>query len=252
MLVSTLNFEMVEPDRTLSDFVESYWMLCNPSDQQQQVVVLPDGRIDIFFSVSPTNAYHVMIRGLDVEPSATAIVPKSKIFAVSLTLLAVEYILHTSVASLLNTGSVLPVDFWGLSPDDLTDFDRFCQKVSKHITSLVNQEVDERKRKLVALLYASHGSIPVSELAETVGWSSRQINRYFNYWFGLPLKTYCNILRFRASFGHIKEGKLFPEQNFTDQAHFIHEVKKYAGVAPKELSKNLKDRFIQFSLMPKK
>lgn len=241
---------MVKPDRPLSDFVESYWMLCNSSEQEQEVVVLPDGRIDIFFSLSSAHSYDVIIRGLDAEPSASAIVPKSKIFAVSLTLLAVEYVLHTSVASLLNTGERLPADFWGISADDLTDFDHFCQKVSERITSLINRAVDERKRKLVALLYASQGSIPVGELAETVGWSSRQINRYFTQWFGLPLKGYCNILRFRASFGHIKEGKLFPELNFTDQAHFIHEVKKYAGVAPKELSKNLKDRFIQFSLMP--
>jgi AraC-like DNA-binding protein len=250
MSANTLEFRVVKPDRELSDFVESYWMLVNPSEQEQEVVVLPDGRIDIFFSLSATHSYDVMIRGLDVIPSTSAIVANSKIFAVSLTLLAAEYVLNTSVASLLNTGERLPSDFWGICADDLNDFNRFCQKVSERIMGLLNGTVDERKRKLVALLYASQGSIPVGELSETVGWSSRQINRYFTQWFGLPLKAYCNILRFRASFGHIKEGKLFPEQNFTDQAHFIHEVKKYAGVLPKELSKNPKDRFIQFSLLP--
>lgn len=250
MLADTLEFRVIKPDRELSDFVESYWMLSNSSEQEQEVVVLPDGRIDIFFSLASTHSYDVIIRGLDTEPSASTITPRSRIFAVSLTLLAAEYVLHTSVASLLNTGERSPTDFWGISADDLYDFDRFRQKVSAHITSLIKEKVDERKRKLVAMLCASQGSIPVSELAETVGWSSRQINRYFTQWFGLPLKAYCNILRFRASFGHLKEGKLFPEHNFTDQAHFIHEVKKYAGVAPKELSKNAKDRFIQFSLMP--
>jgi AraC-like DNA-binding protein len=89
-------------------------------------------------------------------------------------------------------------------------------------------------------------------MSEQVHWSSRQINRYFNQLFGLSLKAYCNILRFRASFQHIKEGKLFPEQNFTDQAHFIKEIKKFSGVLPKELSKNKDDRFIQFSTLTKK
>ena len=78
-------------------------------------------------------------------------------------------------------------------------------------------------------------------------WSSRQINRYFNQQFGISLKVYCNILRFGASFKHISEGKLFPEQNLTDQNHFIKEIKKYAGVKPKVLSKNKDNQFVNIT-----
>ena len=89
-------------------------------------------------------------------------------------------------------------------------------------------------------------------LAQAAAWSSRQINRYFRQMFGLTLKAYCNILRFRASFQHLREGQLFPEQNFFDQAHFIREIKRYAGVVPKELARNQDDRFIQLAALPKK
>ena len=91
----------------------------------------------------------------------------------------------------------------------------------------------------------------VKELSEKVYWSSRQINRYFNQQFGISLKAYCNILRFGSSFKHISEGKLFPEQNFTDQNHFIKEIKRYAGVTPKELSKNKDGRFINIAAIKK-
>ena len=91
----------------------------------------------------------------------------------------------------------------------------------------------------------------VKELSEKVYWSSRQINRYFNQQFGVSLKAYCKILRFGASFKNISEGKLFPEQNFTDQNHFIKEIKKYAGVTPKALSKNKDDRFINIAAIKK-
>ena len=101
-------------------------------------------------------------------------------------------------------------------------------------------------------IYSSNGEITVKELSEKVFWSSRQINRYFNQQFGLSLKTYCNILRFRSSFEHIKQGKLFPQQNFADQSHFIKEIKRLAGVLPKELRKNENDRFIQFSTLDPK
>lgn len=65
----------------------------------------------------------------------------------------------------------------------------------------------------------------------------------------LSLKAYCNILRFRASFTQINAGKLFPQENFSDQSHFIREVKKLSGVSPKELKRNRNDRFIQFSVL---
>lgn len=82
-------------------------------------------------------------------------------------------------------------------------------------------------------------------------WSSRQINRYFNQQFGISLKTYCNILRFGSSFKPISEGILFPEQNFTDQNHFIKEIKKYSGVTPKELSRNKDNRFMDIAAIKK-
>jgi AraC-like DNA-binding protein len=91
----------------------------------------------------------------------------------------------------------------------------------------------------------------VKALSEKAYWSSRQINRYFNQQFGLSLKAYCNILRFRAALQQIREGKLFPEENFADQTHFIKEIKKFSGVAPKELSQNRNGRFILLSALPK-
>jgi AraC-like DNA-binding protein len=146
----------------------------------------------------------------------------------------------------------LPLDFWGFNAADLSDFDAFCIKASQKIRSLLPDQIDSRKQELFDLIYASNGTVTVKELSEKVFWSSRQINRYFNQQFGLSLKAYCNILRFRASFQYIKEGKLFPQQNFADQSHFIKEVKKLAGVSPKELKRNKNDRFIQFSMLRSK
>lgn len=114
---------------------------------------------------------------------------------------------------------------------------------------ILPQKVDERKHKLFELIYASKGEISVSELSAKAGWSSRQINRYFNVQFGLSLKAYCDILRFRTSLAHIAVGKLFPELDFTDQSHFIKEIKKYSGVLPKDLSKNRDDRFVLLSVL---
>lgn len=247
-----IHYRVLQPDSLLSNFVESFWMLANHSETKHEIVILPDGRFDIIFSYAANEPYHVMQMGLGTEPDKNSIPPKSVMFAISFKLLAIEYLLDMKAASLLNNARPLPANFWGITKDDLDDFDLFCRKVSEKMLSIIKPGIDGRKQQLFELIYSSNGSLPVKELSQKVYWSSRQINRYFNEQFGISLKAYCNILRFRASLPHIKKGKLFPELNFTDQNHFIKEIKKFSGVVPKELSQNQNDRFILLSALPKK
>jgi AraC-like DNA-binding protein len=247
-----LEYKIIKPDKPLSDFVESFWLLLNHSDSDKELVILPDGRVDLTFSQSATEPFHITLSGLETNPDQAILKAKTYMFAVSFKLLATEYILHNTISNLLNYAKHLPADFWSFNANDLQDFDLFCKKAAQKIHSLLPKEIDRRKRNLFEFIYAANGAISVKELSEKVFWSSRQINRYFNQQFGLPLKVYCNILRFRASFHHIKEGKLFPQGNFADQSHFIKEVKKLSGVSPKELKQNKNDRFIQFSMLASK
>lgn len=250
--MSSLIYQSNQPNPPLQDVVESFWMLDNPSENKD-VILLPDGRIDLIFSQSLQEPFHIVLLGICTHPEQIVIAEKTKMFAVSFNLLAAEYILHTSVSKLLNEAKRLPLDFWDFSVNDLNDFEEFCQKATEKIQhELHHQKIDERKLKLFDLIYTEKGALTVKELSEKVIWSERQINRYFNQQFGISLKLYCGILRFRASFQHIKEGKLFPEQNFTDQSHFIKEIKKLSGFLPKELNQNKNDRFIQFSILPEK
>ncbi|HUH18619.1 AraC family transcriptional regulator [Albibacterium sp.] len=245
-------YKFIKPDKSLADFVESFWSLQNHSDESKDIVILPDGRIDLFFSQSATVPFHITLSGLETHPDQATLSAKTTMFVISFKLLATEYILQNTVSNLLDNAKYLPDDFWGFNADDLQDFEHFCEKASLKIHSLLGKEIDTRKQKLFNFIYSSNGALTVSELSERVFWSSRQINRYFKDQFGIPLKTYCSILRFRASFQHIKEGKLFPQQNFTDQSHFIKEVKKLAGVSPKVLKRNQNDRFIQLSTLNSK
>ena len=247
-----LEYKITKPDTSLTEFVESFWLLKNRSENNKNVIVLPDGRIDLFFSQSASEPFHISLSGLETQPNQAILTAKTSLFAISFKLLATEYIFENSVSNLLNYAQHLPANFWDFNADDLKDFDLFCAKATQKIQSLLPKAMDDKKRRLFDLIYTSNGALTVNELSEKVFWNSRQINRYFNQQFGLSLKTYCNILRFRACFQHIKEGKLFPEYNFTDQSHFIKEIKKLSGVLPKELSKNQNDRFIQFSTLPDK
>lgn len=249
---NSLDFKLIKPDKSLSDFVESFWLLYNPSDEDKEIVILPDGRIELTFSQSATSPFYITRSGLETHPEQATLAAKTLTFAISFKLLAMEYIFHNTVSSLLNDAEYLPADFWNFSANDLQDFNLFCKNATQKIQSLLPKEIDNRKRKLFDLIYSSKGSLSVNELSERVNWSNRQMNRYFHQQCGVSLKAYCTILRFRASLEHIAQGKFSPELNFSDQSHFIREVKKFSGVSPKELKRNQNDRFIQFSALNSK
>lgn len=249
MLINNIEWKTAKPPALLYDFVESFWMFKNLSNQEHQIVVLPDGRVDIIFSLTNNKNFQTTIKGIDTEPDQTIIPVNTIFFAISFKLIGVEYLLEEKVCNIINQGIVLPIDFWSIDINDLNDFKMFCKKVSCRMLTLIKPNIDNRKRELFNLIYQSKGTATVKELSEKVFWESRQINRYFNKQFGISLKAYCNILRFRSSLSHIKKGKLYPELSYADQNHFIREVKRMAGVTPKELFRNENDRFILLSAL---
>jgi len=247
-----VEYKIIEPEPVLSDFVERFYMVKNHSNSDKEVVLIPDGRIDIFFMTNETKQFNCTLIGLETQPSTAFFPARCTFWGVSLKLLSVEYILNTSISDILNTAKDLPIDFWDFTYNDFNNFDGFYSKLSNKIKDCIHPKIDVRKQKLINLIYETYGSLTIKEYAEKTLWTERQINRYFNQFFGLSLKAFCNILRFKASFKHIKHGILYPEQNYSDQAHFIREVKKLTKMTPKELFKNKNDRFVQFSTLKTK
>lgn len=242
-------YKAVEPNESLADFVENIGMFHNPSNDPMEVVLMPDGRIDLFFMKTESKPFEITLIGLENVPEQQIIPANALAFKISFKPLGAEYLLQTSIADILNSAKVLPNDFWEFTADDLKDFEGFHSKIAKKLEQLLPAKIDERKRKLFKLVYESNGEIKIQQLSEEISWSSREINRYFNKQFGLSLNAFCKILRFKASLEHIAKGRLFPELNFTDQTHFIKEIKKFSGVVPSELLKNKDDRFILLSVL---
>lgn len=242
-----LKYETLKPDDSLSDFVDEIWFLKHHSEHVSEKIIVPEGKIHLFFSKSETKSFEITLVGLETKPNFNPSYPNSVIYAISFKPLAVEYILKHPIAHILNSTEILPHDFWDFSENDLSDFDLFGRKAIQKIHSLLPAHVDNRKKNLFQLIFETKGAMSVKELSNRVFWSTQQINRYFNRQFGLSLKEYCNIIRFRASFDGIKDGILFPLENYADQSHFIREVRRLSSVSPKELKKNLNERFIQFS-----
>jgi len=245
-----LEYLSLKPDRILQDLVESIWMMRYHADETAESIIVPDGKLDIALLAVENGSFEIFISGISTGPVIKPPFPKSTMMVISFHPNAAEYIFSQSFADLKNDRQKLPEGYWGFCRDDLTDFGSFYEKACQMIASKLTHEIDFRKKHLFELIDASKGAVTVKELSEKVGWSSRQMNRYFNHWLGVSLKSYLNIIRFSHSLKQLKNGDFYPELNYGDQSHFIREIKKFAGVKPTILNKNENDRFIQLSMMP--
>lgn len=244
-------YKEFQPDKLLTDFVKNYLWFENSTTEQLDFTILPDGCFDLIVSFDNYKQQEISLTGLWTKQVEVSIEPNRQLFGIRFKLLAVDYILQQNISAFCNSEQIKENDFWKLDKALFTDLEIEIEKLDKIMLSIldIHKVIDSRKQNLFNLLYETNGEKTIEQYSQQVFWTSRQINRYFKDRFGIPLKSYCNILRCYASFRQIKKGQLYPEQNYFDQSHFIKDLKKHTGNNPTELFENKNDRFLQLATM---
>jgi len=86
----------------------------------------------------------------------------------------------------------------------------------------------------------TRGQTRVHEVANGVGWSSRQLERDFGASLGLSPKSFSRIMRFQNLLRLVGEGALREwanlaiEGGYADQPHMVREFREFAGHTPAE------------------
>ncbi len=103
-----------------------------------------------------------------------------------------------------------------------------------------NGRVDCSVDRCLQLIETSYGQVNVAELAKLLGVSSRQLTRRFQHTVGLSPKEFARVSRFLhvvRCLGN-REPRTLTETaiacGYFDQAHFNHEFREMAGMAPRE------------------
>jgi AraC-like DNA-binding protein len=244
-------YKEFQPDKLLSDFVKNYWWFDNSTTQQLDFTILPDGCFDLIVSFDNYQQEEISLTGLWTKQVDVSIEPNRQLFGIRFKLLAVDYILQQNISSFCDSEQVKESGFWQLDKTSFKDSESVIEKLNKLMLAILGDQkgIDSKKQKLFNLLYETNGGKTVEYYSQQVFWTSRQINRYFKDRFGIPLKSYCKILKCFASYRHIKKGEFYPEQNYFDQSHFIKDLKKHTGNNPTELFENKNARFLQLATM---
>ena len=118
--------------------------------------------------------------------------------------------------------------------------DRFavCDEVFSRL--LVEDGLEPALRRSWQLLVGSAGTAPVTELAETIGWTRQHFARRFADEFGLSPKLAARVVRFDRARRMLETPFLTIAQvahacGYYDQAHLTREFTELAGVSPGRL-----------------
>ncbi len=115
------------------------------------------------------------------------------------------------------------------------------------IRQLTRSNEDKIVDYCLARVHNTNGTIPVKQLEKETGYSSRWLNMKFEQRVGISPKQLCAISRFQYCYNAIITSSSttlhqvdFYELYF-DQAHFIKEFKRFAGVSPLRFMKSKND-----------
>lgn len=106
--------------------------------------------------------------------------------------------------------------------------------------------LDSHVMTCIGLIIRSSGSLPISDVAATVGLSERQLRRRFRATTGLTPKEFARVRRTRAALTDAAHAPLprwceiAVERGFADQAHLIAEFRRTLGLTPRSMMRHVR------------
>jgi AraC-like DNA-binding protein len=157
-------------------------------------------------------------------------------------------------------------DIWGRKGADIEEA-VIAARNNAHRQQLVEQFLLQqsiatipRRRTEAAVkeIIRTRGQTRVHEVANAVGWSSRQLERDFRINVGLSPKSFCRIMRFQNLLRLVGEGALREwaslaiEVGYADQPHMVREFREFAGHTPSEGQTIDTDQFAIHFISPRR
>lgn len=136
--------------------------------------------------------------------------------------------------------------FWNDNLDELEellycyDTAEIARKLDNILLSLYRPFENEILFETLSLLHSDYGDYSVSKLERTLGVNRKTLSRQFKKHVGVSITDYRRILRFRDAIklhSATDENltRIAYETCFSDQSHFIKDVRKLTGDNPKKL-----------------
>lgn len=127
----------------------------------------------------------------------------------------------------------------------MTTFDEIVEMVNTILTREVRKHrIDQGIAHWINRIIKNKENVNTKQIAEDLGFSERQITRYFNRYVGMSVKKFSKIVRINhviEEFNQNNFTQLASSHNYFDQAHFNHAFKEICGKSPSHYLENMSD-----------
>lgn len=261
------------PGFPINNFVDYLWKVSYQDLKPQSVEkILPDGGVEVFVNLNydrlgkeddqvlldqPWIKRAAFIGGLRTKATETK-------FPASLNLMGIRFKphgfksffnigLHELVDKTFSLDDVILIDQRGLverlrnADTELEQFAILENLLISNFTYKKEEDVD----KIVGQILSNHGNVRMEELYGYISNASKNFLRKFKDKTGTTPKKISDIYRFKRVINLAKNldskkadwQTILYQCGYYDQAHFIHDFKKYSGVTPSKYFKNKVDYF---------
>ena len=253
-LSKTHKYQILYPSKKLDNYVASYFEVRNESDIPQKITICPDAYFKLIIQLLDGKIVSYFLTGLWAKEVDIILAPGLITYGIRFKIIAPEYILKREIKSILNTVEQLNLEYFNIDKIEFTSFPKIVEQIENIILKRLphKDEIRSNRLRLSQFLYSQYEDVKASDVASQIYWTQRGINRYLDKYIGVSLKKYLNIQKCYRAYFQIRDGQLFPEKGFFDQAHFIREVKKHTGKTPSQLYKGQNDQFIQLKNIKRK
>lgn len=238
---SRIQYQEMLPEDPL---FEKFYLIQNPG--REGIVAIPDGCIDIQFTwneglcrgfvcgsflrgkLTPTGTYS-MCFGLKLHPGV--------LFA------CMDKRVIDFVDQRIQLDEFLEVEKLEKELEPLTAFPDMIDTALRFFRQQRVSRSNNIASSTTALIRSSPGARRVGEMIRDLGYSHRYVDSVFKSQMGITVKKYADIIRAQAAIDYLDafySTDVFLDLGYYDQAHFIHEFKRYTLLTPRSFVKQRK------------
>lgn len=240
-----------KPDILLRPYIDTYWAINGFTEKEEFHKILPDGCVDIIFSINENIQFDLMpfipnIVGTMTTYSKGSYSKSVHIIGVRFRPVGITAFLNTPIYEFTNqrvnlnlADMLFDESFYGELPMKRTMeelilyFNTYLISKLAHINHIDNQIVHA-----VNLIQQTSGIFSLAEVANHSCLSARQFERRFKNATGVSAKTFSKIIKFKRTISYLENNpdiSLFlaaVDCGYYDQSHLIKDFKSLSGDYP--------------------
>lgn len=252
-----LFYREIAPKPEFSHLVLSFWEFTAASENFASIQheVFPDGCVSLLYHRNENfNLKQVFLSGLNLESIVAPVFPTDVYWGMRISPAVCANLLRADPMIFVGK-RMLEIEKFPHLTDGLLEKFNGCRNFDEAVAVYENQlrkidlgkkSFDEKIEQAVKIIEQRSGEIKISELAEQLNLSVRQLERRFKSSSGLTPKQFVRARRIRATAVDLVENESVnwanraAEMGFSDQSHLIHEFVSITKRSPNSFAEKVK------------